>query len=392
MAVQCAYGFITGSLGLLTDSIHMLFDCAGLGVGLAASIMAKWPPSVRFPYGLGKVDALSGFGNGIFLVLVSFEVLFEAFHRFRDGTKLRRLNELLIVSVLGLIVNLVGLTAFGDAHHGHSHGHGHGHSHEHVHSPQVSLDHKPSNGSLHHQHSHSSLGHKHSISSLQPPSLPSLPQSPLSAPPLTPATAHDSHPDHTHTQDAHSHGDTPHANHHPHSHTNENMQGIFLHVLADTLGSVAVIASTLLAQHTGWSGWDPLASIVVAAMIFLSAIPLITTCARKLMCVLDEGSEWVVRDGLHGVAELRGVLGYHGVRFWVVDGPWGEGREHGRGSHGGVEGGAEGKRVCGVMHVVAAQGASVDDLRERVGMYLRDRGMDVLVQVESEGGGCDCRR
>ena len=70
MFVQFAYGFITGSLGLLTDSIHMLFDCAGLAVGLAAAIMSKWPPSVSFPYGYGKVDSLSGFANGIFLVLV----------------------------------------------------------------------------------------------------------------------------------------------------------------------------------------------------------------------------------------------------------------------------------------------------------------------------------
>lgn len=381
MAVQFAYGFITGSLGLLTDSIHMLFDCAGLGVGLAASIMAKWPPSVRFPYGLSKVDSLSGFGNGIFLVLVSVEVLFEAFHRFRDGSKLRRLNELLIISVLGLIVNLVGLTVFGDAHHGHSNGHSHWHSHGHEHSHHAGhdsvLDHRPSNGSLHRQHSHSPLAHNHSIRSSPLPSLPQSPRSPLSAPPLTPETAHQS------SDSDHGHAHARHSHHHNDADANENMQGIFLHVLADTLGSVAVIASTLLAQYTGWSGWDPLASIVVAIAIFLSAIPLTTTCARKLMMVLEEGSEWDVRDALHGIAELRGVAGYHGVRFWVVDVP--RGHHHGRGR------GAE-KRICGVVHVGAAQGADVDDVRERTVMYLKGRGMDVLVQVEREGGGCECRR
>ena len=71
MLVQFFYGFVTGSLGLLTDSIHMLFDCLGLAVGLAAAVMSKWPPSLAFPYGYGKVDTLSGFANGIFLILVS---------------------------------------------------------------------------------------------------------------------------------------------------------------------------------------------------------------------------------------------------------------------------------------------------------------------------------
>ena len=68
MLVQLAYGVATGSLGLLSDSIHMLFDCLALAVGLAAAVMSKWPPSARFPYGYGKVDTLAGFANGVFLM------------------------------------------------------------------------------------------------------------------------------------------------------------------------------------------------------------------------------------------------------------------------------------------------------------------------------------
>lgn len=70
MIVQLAYGFLTGSLGLLSDSIHMFFDCLALIVGLCAAVMSKWPPNSRFPHGYGKVDTLSGFANGIFLMLV----------------------------------------------------------------------------------------------------------------------------------------------------------------------------------------------------------------------------------------------------------------------------------------------------------------------------------
>jgi Co/Zn/Cd efflux system component len=33
----------------------------------------------------------------------------------------------------------------------------------------------------------------------------------------------------------------------------------FLHILADTLGSVAVVISTILVHYSGWAGYDPLA-------------------------------------------------------------------------------------------------------------------------------------
>ena len=40
-----------------------------------------------------------------------------------------------------------------------------------------------------------------------------------------------------------------HAGGHGHAHGNANMQGVFLHVLADALGSVGVITSSLLIQY-----------------------------------------------------------------------------------------------------------------------------------------------
>lgn len=72
MVVQAFYGYLTDSLGLLSDSIHMFFDCVALLVGLLAAVMSKWPPSQRFPYGFGKIETLSGFANGILLMYVFF--------------------------------------------------------------------------------------------------------------------------------------------------------------------------------------------------------------------------------------------------------------------------------------------------------------------------------
>ncbi|GAM86542.1 hypothetical protein ANO11243_045560 [Dothideomycetidae sp. 11243] len=68
MLVQGFYGWVSGSLGLLSDTVHMFFDCLALIIGLAASVASKWPTSPEKPYGWSKLNTLAGFGNGIFLM------------------------------------------------------------------------------------------------------------------------------------------------------------------------------------------------------------------------------------------------------------------------------------------------------------------------------------
>jgi solute carrier family 30 (zinc transporter), member 5/7 len=140
-------------------------------------------------------------------------------------------------------VNLVGLTAFGHTHH-RSHGHTHNHDHDHNNSHQrdhshPSEDHHSIPSSAHSLHDHS--GHQNEADNLNSPL-----KTPLS--PLTPQL---------------------------HVHSNDNMQGIFLHILADALGSVSVIISTLLIKYNSWNSWDPLASCIIAVLIFFSAILLV---------------------------------------------------------------------------------------------------------------------
>ncbi|KAL5601045.1 hypothetical protein BROUX41_005874 [Berkeleyomyces rouxiae] len=294
MMVQAFYGYVTDSLGLLSDTVHMFFDCMALLVGLVASVLGKRPPSQRFPYGLGKIETLSGFANGILLVLLSVEITFEAFERIWEGSETKRLGELLAVSVMGMVVNLVGMAAFGHHHHGHG-GHDHGH-------------------------------------------------------------------------EGHSHGGGGCG-----GHDNENMQGIYLHVLADTLGSASVVVSTLLTYFTGHSFWDQLASVFISVLILGSSKPLIMSAARRLLLGIPDGIEYNLRNTLSGIAQQRGVLAYSVPKFWMDDRL---GREN---------------RLLGIVHVVAAKGASLEDVRDRVQEYLAQHKMDIIVQVEREGdASCWC--
>lgn len=81
MFVELIYGFISNSLGLITDSFHMLFDCTALFISLCASFIAKMPADKKFTYGYDRVETLSGFFNGIFLVFIGFNVFLESIER-----------------------------------------------------------------------------------------------------------------------------------------------------------------------------------------------------------------------------------------------------------------------------------------------------------------------
>ncbi len=61
-----------------------------------------------------------------------------------------------------------------------------------------------------------------------------------------------------------------HPTHPPPTHTHT---GIFLHILADTLGSVGVIISSLLIQSFGWMMADPICSMFIAALIIVRYVP-----------------------------------------------------------------------------------------------------------------------
>lgn len=79
--VELFYGVFTNSLGLISDGVHMLFDCSALVMGLAAAVISQWKPTRIYSYGFGRVEILSGFINGLFLVVISVFVFLEALER-----------------------------------------------------------------------------------------------------------------------------------------------------------------------------------------------------------------------------------------------------------------------------------------------------------------------
>ena len=81
MFVEMAYGVLSNSLGLITDSFHMMFDCLGLFFSLCASYISWFPPDNQYTYGLSKIETLSGFFNGLLLIFTAFNVFQESLER-----------------------------------------------------------------------------------------------------------------------------------------------------------------------------------------------------------------------------------------------------------------------------------------------------------------------
>lgn len=40
-----------GSLGLISDAFHMVFDCTALLAGLIATVITRWGPNERYTFG-----------------------------------------------------------------------------------------------------------------------------------------------------------------------------------------------------------------------------------------------------------------------------------------------------------------------------------------------------
>jgi len=97
------------------------------------------------------------------------------------------------------------------------------------------------------------------------------------------------------------------------------MKGVFLHVMADTLGSVGVIISTVLINRYQWTGFDPIASIFIAVLIFASVVPLVIDSAQVLCLELDDEREASVRKALADLPSVEGVSSYSCPRFWPKD-------------------------------------------------------------------------
>jgi cobalt-zinc-cadmium efflux system protein len=95
-----------------------------------------------------------------------------------------------------------------------------------------------------------------------------------------------------------------------------NVKSAFLHVLGDTLSSVAVIVAAIWIAFTGQTVVDPLLSIAIALLIMVSSLSLLRDAFSILLqfAPRNVSTEEVIRD----IESVEGVDGVHNVHLWSL--------------------------------------------------------------------------
>lgn len=95
-----------------------------------------------------------------------------------------------------------------------------------------------------------------------------------------------------------------------------NVRGAFLEVLADALGSLAVLVSAAVVTATGWQFADPVASLVIGFMI----VPRTLRLAREALDVLLESAPRDVdlTEVREHILSVDGVEDLHDLHIWTI--------------------------------------------------------------------------
>ncbi|SFL41381.1 cobalt-zinc-cadmium efflux system protein [Gracilibacillus orientalis] len=97
---------------------------------------------------------------------------------------------------------------------------------------------------------------------------------------------------------------------------NLNMRSALLHVFGDLLGSIGAIIAGLLIMFFNWNMADPIASIIVAALILISGYRV----TRESFHILMEGTPNYLsyEDIENKLVQLDGVINIHDLHVWTI--------------------------------------------------------------------------
>lgn len=262
--VEIIVGYVTNSMALVADSFHMLSDVISLVIAFLSIKMSpkKWSKNT---FGWARAEVLGALVNAVFLVALCFSILVESLKRFYKPEVIDEPELILYVGIAGLLVNMVGLCLFRE----------HGHSH--------------------------SRGHHHSLPTVEEVVLQGLEED-----------INDNRV-----------GGGPAGGAQPHSTGGQlNIRGVYLHILADALGSVVVIISSLVIWLTTWEQRyyvDPALSLVMVCLIMRSTSPLLVDSA---LILLQTVPTHIQMESLQRklLQEVEGVLAVHEFHVWQLAG------------------------------------------------------------------------
>lgn len=107
--IELAGGLLFGSVALIGDAIHMLFDALAYVMAFGAVYTAEeYEASEDWSYGLHRLEPSAALLNGVLLIPMALYIAYEAYTRFMDPVSI---DPYLTagVAAIGLVINIVSV-------------------------------------------------------------------------------------------------------------------------------------------------------------------------------------------------------------------------------------------------------------------------------------------
>ncbi|RXS88891.1 cation diffusion facilitator family transporter [Geobacillus zalihae] len=97
---------------------------------------------------------------------------------------------------------------------------------------------------------------------------------------------------------------------------NLNVQSALWHFIGDLISSIGVIVSALLIYFTGWTVFDPIISLVIAAIIFTGGAKIMRESYLILMEAVPDGFD--LEQIRADIRKIEGVEDVHDMHLWAI--------------------------------------------------------------------------
>jgi len=120
---------------------------------------------------------------------------------------------------------------------------------------------------------------------------------------------------------SHSHGHSHESAHSSHqsNHTDLNVRAVFIHYLGDMISSFLVLVAGFILKYASGT-WvlyvDPVASLIIVALILYTTIPLVKSC---IVILIQKAPTHLNFESLKGnIMKVEGVSGIHDLHVWEL--------------------------------------------------------------------------
>ena len=108
-------GIFTGSIAILSDSVHDLGDATSIGLSFLLEKKSKKQPDEKYTYGYLRYSVLGGLITTLILILGSLAVIYNAINRIITPSPINY-NGMIILSLIGVCVNFCAALVTRDGH------------------------------------------------------------------------------------------------------------------------------------------------------------------------------------------------------------------------------------------------------------------------------------